>query len=348
MLFNDIVKPLLNSVLNGFNGCIFAYGQTSTGKTFTMEGDSKNPDQYGIIPRVFDAIFTMINFDENTEYSISASYIEVYNDNLRDLLSCNNEIRMFEVNEQNVIPNLRVENCQNIDELKRLLFMGNQQRTVGKTNMNEYSSRSHAIFSIKIEMHNYLTGDFKVGKLNLVDLAGSERITKSCVVNKEFKETTKINSALLALGNVIAALAEGGHHVPFRESKLTRLLQDSLGGNSKTVMIATISPSKFNVDETLSTLRFADRVKTIQNKPVINENSEDSQIRFYKLQIETLKKLIEETKNKGSPSNYNGTIKDGKKVLLKQYLDLIHQKTKNGDDNNNSSVDNKVNFKKTF
>lgn len=178
---------------------------------------------------------------------------------------------------------------------------GNKNRTTGFTNMNEHSSRSHAVFLIKIEMCEMDSTAIKVGYLNLVDLAGSERQSKTGATAERLKEASKINRALSSLGNVISALAEKSPHVPYRDSKLTRLLQDSLGGNSKTIMIANIGPSEYNYNETLTTLRYAHRAKTIQNKPVMNEDPQDTQLREYQEEIARLKLLITERQSKEKP-----------------------------------------------
>lgn len=178
-----------------------------------------------------------------------------------------------------------------------VMNLGSKNRTVGSTKMNEHSSRSHAIFSITIEMCNTESSVIKVGKLNLIDLAGSERQSKSGASGDRLKEASKINRALSALGNVISALAENSPHVPYRDSKLTRLLQNSLGGNSKTVMIANVGPSNLNYDESLTTLRYAHRAKTIKNTPVKNEDAKDAKLHEYKEEIERLKALIEQRRN---------------------------------------------------
>lgn len=170
-----------------------------------------------------------------------------------------------------------------------VMEQGNKNRTVGFTNMNEHSSRSHAIFLIKIEMCETDSNIIKVGKLNLIDLAGSERQSKTGASAERLKEASKINRALSSLGNVISALAENSSHIPYRDSKLTRLLQDSLGGNSKTIMIANIGPSEYNYSETLTTLRYAHRAKNIQNKPIKNEDPQDAKLKEYQEEIKRLR-----------------------------------------------------------
>merc|ERR1712087_1008692 len=183
---------------------------------------------------------------------------------------------------------------KSIKEIEQVMHVGNQNRSVGATNMNEHSSRSHAIFVVTVECGETSADDgenhIRVGKLNMVDLAGSERQSKTGAQGVRFKEATKINLSLSALGNVISALVEGkGKHIPYRDSKLTRLLQDSFGGNTKTVMIACISPAADNYDETLSTLRYANRAKNIKNKPKINLDPKDALLKEYQDEIKKLK-----------------------------------------------------------
>ncbi|KAJ6645346.1 Kinesin-like protein Klp68D [Pseudolycoriella hygida] len=295
-IYDEVVRPLVSSVLEGFNCCVFAYGQTGTGKTFTMEGVRTNENLKGIIPRAFEQIWFHINRAENTNFLVTASYMEIYMEELRDLLKPNS--KSLELRErENVgvfVPNLHSVLCKNVDEMLNVMNQGNKNRTVGKTNMNEHSSRSHAIFMIKIEMCDLETNKVKVGKLNLIDLAGSERQSKTGATAERLKEASKINRALSSLGNVISALAENSPHIPYRDSKLTRLLQDSLGGNSKTIMIANIGPSEYNYNETLTTLRYAHRAKTIQNKPVKNEDSQDAKLKEYQDEIARLKMMITE------------------------------------------------------
>ncbi|XP_017484060.1 PREDICTED: kinesin-like protein Klp68D [Rhagoletis zephyria] len=306
-LYNEVVFPLVSSVLEGFNGCIFAYGQTGTGKTFTMEGVRGHDELKGIIPRTFEQIWLHINRTENFQFLVDVSYLEIYMEELRDLLKPNS--KHLEVRERGsgvYVPNLHAVNCKSVDDMLNVMHIGNKNRTVGFTKMNEHSSRSHAIFMIRIEMCDIETNTIKVGKLNLIDLAGSERQSKTGASAERLKEASKINLALSSLGNVISALAENSPHVPYRDSKLTRLLQDSLGGNSKTIMIANIGPSSYNYNETLTTLRYASRAKTIQNKPVKNEDPQDAKLKEYQEEIERLKLLI-------APKQQQRTEKTGKK-----------------------------------
>ncbi|XP_058828957.1 kinesin-like protein Klp68D [Topomyia yanbarensis] len=301
-LYDEVIRPLVYSVLEGFNGCVFAYGQTGTGKTHTMEGIRNDLDQKGIIPRAFEQIWAHINRSQNMNFLVAVSYLEIYMEELRDLLKPNSTTPL-ELREREggiVVPNLHSVLCKSVEDMLNVMHMGNKNRTVGFTNMNEHSSRSHAIFLIKIEMCEVGSTLVKVGKLNLIDLAGSERQSKSGATADRLKEASKINRALSSLGNVISALAEKSPHIPYRDSKLTRLLQDSLGGNSKTIMIANIGPSEYNYNETLTTLRYAHRAKTIENKPVMNEDPQDTKLREYQEEIARLRQLITERQKRES------------------------------------------------
>ncbi|XP_076679124.1 kinesin-like protein 68D [Andrena cerasifolii] len=296
-LYEETVRPLVSSVLDGFNGTIFAYGQTGTGKTYTMEGLKNDHERRGVIPRSFEHIFNHIGRSENMQYLVRASYLEIYQEEIRDLLQPDQSLR-FELKEKPdtgvFVKDLSTSVCKNAAEIQQLMNTGNLNRTIGATNMNEHSSRSHAIFLITIEMGSIGdTGGIRVGRLNLVDLAGSERQSKTGASGERLKEASKINLSLSALGNVISALVDGKTtHVPYRDSKLTRLLQDSLGGNSKTIMVANIGPASYNYDETLTTLRYANRAKNIKNKPRINEDPKDALLRQYQEEIGRLKEKL--------------------------------------------------------
>lgn len=270
---------------------MFAYGQTGTGKTFTMEGVRGDEAAQGIIPRAFEQIWSHINRAENQTFLVTASYMEIYMEELRDLLRP--QSRPLELREREhcgvFVPNLHAVDCKSVDEMLSVMAQGNKNRTTGRTNMNEHSSRSHAIFSIKIEMCDQSTNKVNVGKLHLIDLAGSERQSKTGATAERLREASKINRALSSLGNVISALAENSPHIPYRDSKLTRLLQDSLGGNSKTIMIANVGPAGYNYNETLTTLRYAHRAKTIQNKPVKNVDPQDAKLKEYQEEIARLR-----------------------------------------------------------
>nr|AAC72294.1 kinesin family member protein KIF3A [Homo sapiens] len=301
-VYNLTARPIIDSVLEGYNGTIFAYGQTGTGKTFTMEGVRAIPELRGIIPNSFAHIFGHIAKAEgDTRFLVRVSYLEIYNEEVRDLLGKDQTQRLAVKERPDVgvyIKDLSAYVVNNADDMDRIMTLGHKNRSVGATNMNEHSSRSHAIFTITIECSEKgIDGNMHVrmGKLHLVDLAGSERQAKTGATGQRLKEATKINLSLSTLGNVISALVDGkSTHVPYRNSKLTRLLQDSLGGNSKTMMCANIGPADYNYDETISTLRYANRAKNIKNKARINEDPKDALLRQFQKEIEELKKKLEE------------------------------------------------------
>jgi len=263
-----------------------------------------------VIPNSFVHIFQHIsaNSTELKQFLIQASYLEIYQEEIRDLLCDKGKSNNLELRESPAsgvyVQGLTSRLCGSFNEIEELMARGNKNRSVGATNMNEHSSRSHAIFTITVDMSETLpTGKtlFKVGKLNLVDLAGSERQTKTGATGDRLKEASKINLSLSALGNVIAALVdERSSHIPYRDSKLTRLLQDSLGGNSKTVMVATIGPACSNRDETITTLRYANRAKNIKNKPKVNEDPKDALLREYQEEIINLRNELEKRKTRKS------------------------------------------------
>lgn len=300
-LYDETFRPLVDSVLQGFNGTIFAYGQTGTGKTYTMEGVRRDPERRGVIPNSFEHIFTHISRSQNQQFLVRAAYLEIYQEEIKDLLSEDQSHRL-ELREKPdtgvYVKDLFKYITRNVREIEDVMDRGNQNRSVGATNMNEHSSRSHAIFVITVECSE-LGEDgenhIRVGKLNLVDLAGSERQAKTGAQGERLKEATKINLSLSALGNVISALVDGkSTHIPYRDSKLTRLLQDSLGGNACTVMVANIGPASYNVEETLTTLRYANRAKNIKNKPRINEDPKDAMLRKYQEELAMLKLQLQQ------------------------------------------------------
>ena len=282
----------------GYNGTVFAYGQTGCGKSYTMVGVEEPQDQVGIIPRAFDHIFDHIAVSSGTKFLVHASYLEIYNEEVRDLLGrdVKKKLDLKEHPDKGVyVSGLTQHRVHNRRELESVMATGSKNRSMGATLMNVDSSRSHCIFTIDIEMMSDEGGDDKLvsGKLNLVDLAGSERQSKTGATGERLKEATKINLSLSALGNVISALVDGkSKHIPYRDSKLTRLLQSSLGGNTKTLMVACISPADNNYDETLSTLRYANRAKNIKNKPKINEDPKDALLREYQEEIKKLKLML--------------------------------------------------------
>ncbi|KAK6191707.1 hypothetical protein SNE40_003322 [Patella caerulea] len=298
-IYNDIAYPLVEGVTEGYNGTIFAYGQTGCGKSFSMQGITDPPTQRGIIPRAFDHVFETVSVTDGTKFLIHAAYLEIYNEEIRDLLGKDSKAKLdlHEHPEKGVYVNgLSMHPVHNVSECQKVMDKGWRNRATGATLMNADSSRSHSIFTIYLEMANVdESGEehIRAGKLNLVDLAGSERQAKTGATGDRLKEATKINLSLSALGNVISALVDGkSKHIPYRDSKLTRLLQDSLGGNTKTMMVACLSPADNNYDETLSTLRYANRAKNIKNKPKINEDPKDALLRQYQEEIEKLKAML--------------------------------------------------------
>ena len=295
-IYVDCAYQIVDSVLEGYNGTIFAYGQTGTGKTFTMSGKEEPTELRGITPRAFEQIFYGIEQYPKAQFLIRASFLEIYNEDIHDLLSksSKNKLDIKENPEQGFyVKDLTSFVVKGIDEMKEVMAAGQKNRHVGETLMNRDSSRSHSIFMVTVERSEAGVDGaphYRVGKLNLVDLAGSERQSKTGSTGERLKEATNINKSLLTLGNVISALVDGNsQHVPYRDSKLTKLLMDSLGGNTKTVMIANFGPVDYNYDETISTLRYANRAKSIKNKPKINEDIKDMMLREFQDEISRLK-----------------------------------------------------------
>ncbi|XP_029943605.1 kinesin-1 heavy chain-like [Salarias fasciatus] len=271
--YNTVAQKIVRDVLDGYNGTIFTYGQTSSGKTHTMEGNLHDPDMMGIIPRIVQDIFNYIySMDENLEFHIKVSYFEIYLEKIKDLLDVS-KTNLSVHEDKNRVP--YVKGCTerfvcSPEEVMDAIDEGKNSRHVAFTNMNEHSSRSHSIFLINIKQENSQTEQKLSGKLYLVDLAGSEKVGKTGAEGTVLDEAKMINKSLSALGNVISALAEGSTYVPYRDSKMTRILQDSLGGNCRTTMVICCSPSSFNDAETRSTLLFGQRAKTVKNNVSLN------------------------------------------------------------------------------
>ena len=266
-IFKD-TEPLMTSVLDGFNVCIFAYGQSGTGKTHTMEGNEEMP---GLAPRAVARLFEVMQEREKTGYvkhECFMSMLELYNEQIRDLLGETSATpKKYEIHHDAAIgiyvKGLTSTAIDCASKARKLTLSGNANRAVGVTNLNEQSSRSHMIVSYICLTTNLRTGKRQVGKLSLVDLAGSERLAKAQTTGQALKETQAINKSLSALGNVLNCLARKEAHIPYRDSKLTYLLQDSLGGNSKTLMLVTCGPAKDNSAETINSLTFASRTKAV-------------------------------------------------------------------------------------
>ncbi|KAB1998330.1 hypothetical protein ES319_D12G081600v1 [Gossypium barbadense] len=301
--------PLVTSVLDGYNVCIFAYGQTGTGKTFTMEGTDQNR---GVNYRTLEQLFHIAKERSETfMYNISVSVLEVYNEQIRDLLSTSPTSKRLEIKQSaegfHHVPGIVEAQVENIKEVWNVLQIGSNSRAVGSNNVNEHSSRSHCMLCIMVKSKNLMTGECTNSKLWLVDLAGSERLAKTDAQGERLKEAQNINKSLSALGDVVYALATKSSHIPYRNSKLTHLLQDSLGGDSKTLMFVQISPSERDISETLSSLNFATRVRGVELGPA-KRQVDTSELQKMKTMLEkarqesrskeeSLKKLEESLQN---------------------------------------------------
>jgi len=333
-------------VLSGFNCTIFAYGQTGTGKTYTMSGDIADtlpiPDAAGIIPRVLHSLFDRIGEEEsdNCENSVKCSFIELYNEELRDLLSRDDTTKLKIFDEANktgrtttLVQGMEESHIKSASKGIRLLREGSHKRQVAATKCNDLSSRSHTVFTVTVYTKRTTeTGEDYVsaGKLNLVDLAGSENIQRSGAENKRAAEAGLINKSLLTLGRVINALVDKSSHIPYRESKLTRLLQDSLGGRTKTCIIATLSPAKSNLEETISTLDYAFRAKNIRNKPQLNQIvSKKTLLKEFTAEIEKLKSELIATRQRNgvylTSETYEEitTESESRRILAEEQRDRI-------------------------
>ncbi|KAI9804203.1 MAG: Kinesin heavy chain [Sarcosagium campestre] len=274
-VFDYSIRPTVDDILNGYNGTVFAYGQTGAGKSYTMMGaDIDDEVSKGIIPRIVEQIFaSILSSPGNIEYTVRVSYMEIYMERIRDLLAPQNDnLPVHEEKNRGVyVKGLLEIYVSSVQEVYEVMRRGGAARATAATNMNQESSRSHSIFVVTITQKNVETGSAKSGQLFLVDLAGSEKVGKTGASGQTLEEAKKINKSLSALGMVINSLTDGkSSHIPYRDSKLTRILQESLGGNSRTTLIINCSPSSYNDAETLSTLRFGVRAKAIKNKAKIN------------------------------------------------------------------------------
>eukprot|EP00727_Mastigamoeba_balamuthi_P014746 m51a1_g9898 putative kinesin heavy chain (1745) ;mRNA; r:63098-72382 len=275
MVYDDAAKPIVGDLFNGFNATIFAYGQTSSGKTHTMQGPSiDDPQLKGITPRIMDDIFNSVqNAPDDDEFTLKCSYLEIYMEKIRDLLDGRKQ--NLKVREDKV-KGIYVEGAtevfvSNPQEVSEVIRVGQHNRAIAETSMNQQSSRSHSCFVLNVTHRSSRDQSTRSGRLYLVDLAGSEKVGKTGASGTTLDEAKMINKSLTALGLVINALTEGkGGHIPYRDSKLTRILQESLGGNSRTTLCINCSPSSYNMEETLSTLRFGARAKSIKNKARAN------------------------------------------------------------------------------
>ncbi|XP_054251294.1 LOW QUALITY PROTEIN: kinesin-like protein KIF6 [Indicator indicator] len=302
VVFDSIAKPVAESVLAGYNGTIFAYGQTGSGKTFTITGGAERYSDRGIIPRTLSYVFNKLQKDSSKIYTTHVSYLEIYNECGYDLLDPRHEasrledlpkVTIMEDPDQNIhLKNLSLQQASNEEEALNLLFLGDTNRMIAETPMNQASTRSHCIFTIHISSKEPGSATIRRSKLHLVDLAGSERVAKTGVGGHLLTEAKYINLSLHYLEQVIIALAEKNRsHIPYRNSMMTSVLRDSLGGNCMTTMIATLSIDKRNIDESISTCRFAQRVALIKNEAVLNEEIDP------RLMIVQLQKEIQELKD---------------------------------------------------
>ena len=332
-IYDEVAFPIVDSIFQGYNGTIFAYGQTGCGKTFTMMGIVDNPDLKGIIPNAFSHIFGFIKTEgESKKFLVRCSFVEIYNEEVRDLLvTKSTKLDIREDPKKGVfVKDLTYVTLKDTQDIQRCLDRGNKNRHVGQTSMNDQSSRSHSLFTVYLEIEE--NNKIRSGKLNLVDLAGSERVGKTNATGQTFDEGKKINLSLTALGSVIDALSFNRKHIPYKDSKLTRLLADSLGGNTKTVMFANISPASYNYDETVGTLRYASRAKLIKNAPKVNEDPKDALLRKYEEEIKALK---EQLANGGEGGEKR--VKKKKVKKKKENDENINNENNNNENDNNDN-----------
>nr|XP_031532433.1 kinesin-like protein KIF27 isoform X3 [Vicugna pacos] len=322
-VYNTCIKPLVLSLIEGYNATVFAYGQTGSGKTYTIGGGhvaSVVEGQKGIIPRAIQEIFQNISENPSIDFNVKVSYIEVYKEDLRDLLELETSVKDLHIREDEkgntVIVGAKECQAESADEVLSLLEVGNAARHTGTTQMNEHSSRSHAIFTISVcqvkknieaaEDGSWYSRRHIVSKFHFVDLAGSERVTKTGNTGERFKESIQINSGLLALGNVISALGDPrrkSSHIPYRDAKITRLLKDSLGGSAKTLMITCVSPSSSDFDESLNSLKYANRARNIRNKPTLNFSPESDRMDEMEFEIKLLREALQSQQSVSSQTS---------------------------------------------
>uniref|UniRef100_A0A665SZB0 Kinesin motor domain-containing protein n=1 Tax=Echeneis naucrates TaxID=173247 RepID=A0A665SZB0_ECHNA len=311
-VYSSSVQPLIDAFFQGFNATVFAYGQTGSGKTYTI-GEANicsfRDEEQGIIPRAVADVFKLLDENDLTDFSVRVSYLEVYKEEFKDLLEVETASKDIHIREDKgniVLCGVKECEVEGLDEVLSLLESGNTARHTGATQMNPNSSRSHTIFTLYMDQrrgssrlygNNTSSGPQMLSsKFHFVDLAGSERILRTGNTGERLKESIQINSGLLALGNVIGALGDPkrkGSHIPYRDSKITRILKDSLGGNSKTIMIACISPSSSDFDESLNTLNYATRARNIQNRATVNCKREPDRVEGLEQQIKALRRALE-------------------------------------------------------
>uniref|UniRef100_A0A452HW51 Kinesin motor domain-containing protein n=1 Tax=Gopherus agassizii TaxID=38772 RepID=A0A452HW51_9SAUR len=339
-VFNTSVAPLIRGIFKGYNATVLAYGQTGSGKTYSMGGtytaDQEHEPTVGVIPRVIKLLFQEKEQRLEWEFTLKVSYLEIYNEDILDLLSPSRERSQISIREDPKegikIVGLTERGVACARDTILCLEQGNNSRTVASTAMNSQSSRSHAIFTISIEQRKKSdkNNSFRC-KLHLVDLAGSERQKKTKAEGDRLKEGININRGLLCLGNVISALGDEnkkGGFVPYRDSKLTRLLQDSLGGNSHTLMIACVSPADSNLEETLNTLRYADRARKIKNKPIINIDPQAAELNHLKQQVQQLQVLLLQAHGGTLPVSINMKPSENLQSLMEKNQSLMEENEK--------------------
>ena len=341
-IIEKVAKPLITAAFEGINGTLFCYGQTSSGKTYTMEGIPTDDILMGVIPRMMQLIFDKINSGSpDIEFSVKCQYYQIYNEKIQDLLDTRKtDLAIREDKNKGIwVEDCTEEYVESEQEMFNFFQNGAANRAVASTNMNALSSRSHSLFAVIIYQRNIITESSKTGKLYFVDLAGSEKMAKAGIEgNAQLKEAQNINKSIMTLGMVINALTKGAKHVPYRDSKLTRVLQESLGGNSLTNLIINCSPSMINQAESLSTLRFGQRAKLIKNKVVANTQQSVKELMMKLKQAEEKIQALEEIIGAG---NGGATIDDDKnKKKCPECKKLINQINYLTIQNNNCLQDN--------
>ncbi|KAC9683460.1 hypothetical protein E3N88_45405 [Mikania micrantha] len=342
-LYDQVVSPIVKDALEGYNWTIFAYGQTGTGKTYTMEGEggkTKNGEFHedvGVIPRAVEQLFNTLE-SQNADYTVKVTYIELYNEEITDLLAPDEKskkpISLMEDGKGAVfMRGLEEERVTSADEIYHILEKGSARKHTAETLVNTLSNRSHSLFTIAFQIKENISDGveiIKCGKLNLVDLAGSENILRSGAREGRAREAGEINKSLLTLGRVINALVDSSGHVPYRDSKLTRLLRDSLGGKTKTCIIATVSLSVHSLEETQNTLDYAYRAKSIKNRPEINHKVTKSvAVKELYTEIDSLKQELYATREKNGiyiPHDRYLREEAAKKVNLHIIFFVLHNK----------------------
>eukprot|EP00808_Paulinella_micropora_P016023 g15921.t1 len=341
-MFNQVKAALMKDFFKGFNATIFAYGQTGSGKTWTMMGNRKSPTDPGLTPRLIEMIFNFVEttkknpeLSKHLHFVVEVGYIEIYLESIQDLLDVKNQdLNIREAKGRGIwVDNQTRRRVSTLEEVLQVIDLGDKNRTTGKTNMNEHSSRSHAVFDIVFSQLDKRSGTKLVSSLFLVDLAGSEKQKKTGAEGVRLEQGIAINKSLSALGNVIKALSAKLPHVPFRDSKLTRLLTNALSGNSKTLVVITASPSPYNEEETTETLRFGKRAKTIKTKAVQNR---EYSIADYKKMVKGLReqvRILTEKNNRLKKAVLIGTsvalpyLPEPKRAAAQKMLDDINAET---------------------